>query len=168
ATGAGVIREAIAVAVANSQDRIDEYTPATDPRWPGGGRAALYVDFLVRELKPRIDAEFRTLADRAQTAIIGSSLGGLVSLYAGVAAAETFGLVGALSPVLDWAGYDIEWRYAAATISNLPQRVWVDMGTAEDHGEPRHIGDLRRFCSVLERRGYERGRTHECAETPLC
>src|SRR5262249_62306095 len=47
ATGAGVIREAIAVAVANSQDRIDEYTPATDPRWPGGGRAAVYVRFLV-------------------------------------------------------------------------------------------------------------------------
>lgn len=157
----GAAAEAIAVAVANTRSRIDEYTPVTDPR--GGGRADDYIAFLVQQLKPRIDGMFRTLSGREHTAVIGSSLGGLVSLYAAIAAPEAFGLVGALSPVFDWAGYDIEWRYAKARAEQLPLRVWVDMGTAEDApsiaGAPpsRLVRDLRRFRMTLEHRGFELG-----------
>jgi predicted alpha/beta superfamily hydrolase len=159
----GSMREAIAVAVANTPRRIDEYTQLPDPRHPGGGRARDYLEFLVRDLKPRIDAAFRTLPWREDTAIIGSSLGGLVSLDAGVRFWHAFGLVGALSPVFDWANYDIETRYATASPSHLPLRIWIDMGTAEDEtpytGEtPRLVGDLRRFRTVLERRGFAEGR----------
>ena len=106
---------------------------------------------------------FRTLSSREHTAVIGSSLGGLVSLYAAIAAPEAFGLVGALSPVFDWAGYDIEWRYAKARAEQLPLRVWVDMGTAEDAGSiagaapSRLVRDLRRFRMTLEHRGFELG-----------
>jgi len=162
-------RESIAVAVANTRNRIDEYTPVTDVR--GGGRAGDYVAFLVHQLKPHIDRMFRTLPGREDTAVVGSSLGGLVSLYAGIAAPQVFGLVGALSPVFDWAGYDIEWRYAKAPAASLPQRVWVDMGTAEDASHPvrtvpsRLICDLWRFRQVLEHRGLELGRNLGYEET---
>jgi predicted alpha/beta superfamily hydrolase len=160
---AGEIRPVIAVAIANTSKRIDEYTPVSDPRHVGGGRARDYVMFLARELKPRIDAAFRTLPWREDTALIGSSLGGLVSLYGGLVAWQAFGRIGALSPVFDWSQYDIEERYAAAPRARMPARLWIDMGTAED-SEPtapgqvsRPVLDLRRFRSVLEQRGYALG-----------
>jgi predicted alpha/beta superfamily hydrolase len=158
----GGAAEAIAVAIANTPQRIDEYTPVAELR--GGGRAADYVGFLVQTVKPRIDAAFRTLPGRAHTASIGSSLGGLVSLYAAVHAPHVFGLAGALSPVFDWAGYDIEWRYEHTPAADLPLRVWIDMGTAEDSRPPSStaqlpdsIRDLRRFARQLEARGFRRG-----------
>lgn len=123
------------------------------------------MDFLGRDLKPAIDAAFRTLPWREDTALVGSSLGGLVSLYGGLAAWHTFGLVAGLSPVLDWGADDIGARYAAAPAAQLPLRIWVDMGTAEDSA-PRLAGedsklvhDLRRFREVLLQRGYAEGAT---------
>src|SRR5579871_4912540 len=64
--------------------RIDEYTPARDPKMSMGGQADLYGRMLVEELKPFIDRRYRTLKDAAHTGLGGSSLGGLVSLYLGL------------------------------------------------------------------------------------
>jgi len=94
---------------------------------------------------------------------VGSSLGGLVSLYGGLVAWESFGRIGALSAVFDWAQYDIETRYLAAPRARMPARLWIDMGTAEDSKPPQTgqvsklILDLRRFRGVLEQRGYALG-----------
>lgn len=158
----GEAPEAIAVAVANTPQRMLEYTQASDPRHPGEPRADLYLRFLVEELKPRIDAEFRTLPERAHTALVGSSLGGLVSLYAGTAAWETFGLVAGVSPVLHWGGHDLESHYRTAPRQRLPLRLWIDMGTAEDAAgagpDSRLVRELRRFRDVLVERGYVEGR----------
>jgi predicted alpha/beta superfamily hydrolase len=157
---AGEMREAIAVAVANTPERVLEYTQVLDAERAQGGDADLYLRFLVTELKPRIDAEFRTLPGREDTALIGSSLGGLVSLYAGVAAWETFGLIGGVSPVLHWGGRDLEKRYEAAPPTQQPLRIWIDMGTLEDPASRgRPIQELRRFRMLLERRGYVEGQT---------
>jgi predicted alpha/beta superfamily hydrolase len=159
----GELRPVIAIAVANTLQRAGEYTPVEDPRFPGGGKAREYISFLVRELKPRIDAAFRTLPWREETALVGSSLGGLVSLFGGLVAWESFSRIGALSPVFDWAEHDIEARYLAAPRARMPARVWIDMGTAEDSkppqpGQPsKPIADLRRFRAVLEQRGYALG-----------
>ena len=159
----GEMPEAIAVAVANSPRRMDEYTQVRDSGRGTGGAADLYLQFLVRELKPRIDREFRTLPGREHTALVGSSLGGLVSLYAGIAARETFGLIGGVSPVLSWGDSDIEKRYASAPAEHLPLRIWIDMGTAEDKsagaGVPRLILELRAFRDLLVRRGFVLGST---------
>lgn len=77
-------------------DRIREYAPYRRGRQ--GGEAAAYTDFLVNYLKPVTDQTFRTLTGPAHTAIIGSSLGGLLSLYAGLERPDVFGVVGTLSP----------------------------------------------------------------------
>lgn len=79
--------------------RIEEYTPWPNPEY-GGGDGAQYVSFIVETLKPYIDAHYRTLPDQETTGIMGSSLGGLISLFAATEHQETFGRVGVFSPSL--------------------------------------------------------------------
>jgi len=77
-----------------------------------------------------IDRRYRTFTDRAHTGIVGSSLGGLVSLDAGVIRADAFGLIGALSPSTWW---DDTWILAQVQSEpTLPVRVYVDSGDAGD------------------------------------
>ncbi|WP_367913305.1 alpha/beta hydrolase [Leadbetterella sp. DM7] len=57
-----------------------------------------YLDFIVHTLKPAVDKEFRTQPDKAHTAMAGSSMGGLLTFYAGLLYPETFGVLGVLSP----------------------------------------------------------------------
>jgi len=85
----------IVVAVDNGgADRMNEYQPwrSTDPRFVGG-EGARYVDFLVQTLKPYVDAHYRTRVDRANTGIGGSSLGGIISIYAALQYPDVFGRV---------------------------------------------------------------------------
>ncbi|WP_333876216.1 alpha/beta hydrolase [Flavobacterium sp.] len=77
--------------------RIDELTPFTHPKY-GGGKADNYLDFIVNTLKPEIDKTYRTKSDAKNTAIMGSSLGGLVSFYAALKYPKVFGKVGCFSP----------------------------------------------------------------------
>ncbi|MBX3187766.1 MAG: alpha/beta hydrolase [Labilithrix sp.] len=124
----GSIREVIVVGVENTPARIDELTPTNVPAY-GGGKADAYVAMIVDEIKPKIDAELRTLPAREQTAIMGSSLGGLVSAYAGVRRADVFGLVGAMSPSTWWDGTMILGEISSlATKPARPIRVYVDSG----------------------------------------
>jgi predicted alpha/beta superfamily hydrolase len=91
--------EAIVVGIANISDqRIHEYSPFR-MGWMGGGKGDLYLQFILETVKPLIDADFPTLPDRAHTGIIGSSMGGLISLYGYFRYPQAFGFVGALSPV---------------------------------------------------------------------
>jgi len=87
----------IVVAVENGgQERINEYTPWKHEKY-GGGKGEIYIDFLKNTLKPYIDATYRTKKQAKHTAIIGSSLGGLISYYGGLKYPETFGKIGAFS-----------------------------------------------------------------------
>ena len=87
----------IVVGVENGgEKRIEEYTPWKHEKY-GGGKGAIYINFLANELKPYIDANYRTKPEANETAIIGSSLGGLISFYGGLEHPEIFGKIGALS-----------------------------------------------------------------------
>jgi len=77
-------------------NRLNEYSPWINPQY-GGGQGDEYIDFIVQTLKPYIDLSYRTLSDRDNTAIFGSSMGGLISMYAGIQYPEVFGRVGAFS-----------------------------------------------------------------------
>lgn len=87
----------IVVGIENGkQERINEYTPWPNQRY-GGGFGETYIHGLVTKVKPMIDAKYRTLSSREHTAIVGSSLGGLISYYAGFKYADVFGKIGAFS-----------------------------------------------------------------------
>jgi predicted alpha/beta superfamily hydrolase len=82
--------------------RIDELTPYPNPKY-GGGKADAYLEFIVKTLKPKVDATYRTKSNAKNTCIMGSSLGGLVSFYAAVKYPAVFGKVGCFSPSF-WFG----------------------------------------------------------------
>jgi predicted alpha/beta superfamily hydrolase len=124
----GTIREAIVIGIDNDVDRLSEYTPVPDPSY-GGGNAANYLRFVIEELKPQMDLQLRTMPTADNTAIVGSSLGGLVSIWAGLTRPDVFKKVGALSPSTWWNGTWIIGQTTAAT-GPLPARVYIDSGNA--------------------------------------
>jgi enterochelin esterase-like enzyme len=91
-------KECIVVGIDNSNEkRMNEYNPFNNEKY-GKGEGDLYVDFLVKTLKPYIDKNYRTQKDAAHTFIAGSSMGGLISLYALVKYPDVFGTAGIFSP----------------------------------------------------------------------
>lgn len=91
-------KECIVVAIDNGGDkRINEYSPFDMPVY-GKGEGDLYVDFLVKTLKPFIDKHYRTYKNAEHTFIAGSSMGGLISLYAILKYPKIYGGAGIFSP----------------------------------------------------------------------
>lgn len=90
--------EIIVVAIDNSgADRINDYSFWENSEY-GGGQGREYMNFIVKELKPFIDKEYRTKKGAKNTGIAGSSLGALISYSAWSEYPEVFGNVGLLSP----------------------------------------------------------------------
>jgi len=159
-SAAGEIEPVILVAVGNSPDRLAEYTPAADPKH-AGGRAADYARFLVEELKPKMDAEYRTLPGPETTGTIGSSLGGVVSLYLGYEHPEVFRRIGVVSPSAGWADRAIVSMVEGR--AKPPLCIWLDIGTAEGpdrdgDGVADAVLDVRALREALVRAGFTEGR----------
>jgi predicted alpha/beta superfamily hydrolase len=92
-------KETIVVGIeSDPKTRFNEYAPWKNPAGDGG-EGDLYVDFIVKELKPYIDKKFRTLKDRENTSIAGASMGGYISLYAAMKYQGVFGKAAAFSPI---------------------------------------------------------------------
>ena len=92
--------QVIVIGIEHGNDkRMDELTPFKNYNY-GGGNADNYLDFIVKILKPKIDSTYRTKTTAKNTAIFGSSLGGLVSFYAALKYPQVFGKVGCFSPSL--------------------------------------------------------------------
>ena len=93
------MQEIIMIGVDNSPDRREEYSGKR--HLPGESSAKTqfekYEGFLTRELKPRMDREYRTLPEASHTAVMGSSLGGLCSLVLAWDNPEVFGAAASLS-----------------------------------------------------------------------
>ncbi|MDX1762177.1 MAG: alpha/beta hydrolase-fold protein [Christiangramia sp.] len=140
--------EAIIVGIEHGGNkRIEELTPFPHEKY-GGGKADTYLDFIIEELKPKIDSTYRTYSNYKNTGIFGSSLGGLVSFYAALKYPETFGMVGVYSPSF-WFNdkiYDI----AEETELNPDTRFYFLAGTAEsEEMQP----DLERMINLLISKG---------------
>lgn len=84
--------------------RTEELTPYPNPQY-GGGKGALYMQFIVEVIKPYVDEHYRTFSDPDHTYLIGSSLGGLISHYGIYAYPEVFGKAGVFSPSY-WFSYE--------------------------------------------------------------
>ena len=89
--------ECIVVGIENGPKRLNEYNPFDNERF-GKGEGRSYAAFLAETLKPFIDGRYRTLKDRTNTVIAGSSMGGLISYYTQLAYPAVFGKAGIFSP----------------------------------------------------------------------
>jgi predicted alpha/beta superfamily hydrolase len=164
----GQVRDAIVVGVWNSPKRVQEYMPQRAVQGvkklaiPGRDVKAAdiisdrYLSFLVTELKPFIDATYRTLPDRASTSVMGSSMGGLISQYAMSKYPEVFGGAGCVSthwPAGDGIALD---DFAAHLPDPATHRYWFDFGTAtlDSSYEPYQ----QRADEILRKAGYVEGR----------
>lgn len=156
--------EAIVVGIPNmGVRRIDEYSPFKDRRLHKGGRGDWYVAFVANTVKPLIDQSFRTLPGREYTGVLGSSMGGLISLYAFFSRPDVFGFVGAMSPSFWFAQEAI-----VPFVQHVPfqaGRIYLDTGTHEGGElrlEPRpphrytsrHLTTIRRMRDMLAAKGY--------------
>ena len=136
--------EAIVVGIANvGPNRLYEYSPFRDPR-RGGGGGDRYLAFLADTVKPLIDRDFRTLPDRRHTAIAGSSMGGLISLYGLHRRPDLFGAAGALSPSIWFARRSlVRWLGKHA---DLAGRLYLDIGL---HEPAAAVADARAVRDLL-------------------
>ena len=127
----GRMRESILVGVPSSANRTVEYLPHMDVDPDGGGsmgRANDYADYLIHNVRPMVDFDFRTKNDRANTAHVGSSCGGLLSMYLGTWT-NVFGLIGPMSGVYS-TNFCPHFRTWLASAAPHDLRIWQDVGNA--------------------------------------
>ncbi|WP_420630546.1 alpha/beta hydrolase [Candidatus Leptofilum sp.] len=155
--------EAIVVGIPNmGVERLAEYSPFIDEKY-GGGRGEDYLAFLVHMVKPLVDTSFRTLPNKRNTGLFGSSMGGLISLYGFFHHPAVFGFAGVMSPSL--------WFANSAIFEYLKQapfqqgKIYLDAGTREMGGHwpdqailrsrsRKYYGRVRRIKRILAKKGY--------------
>ena len=135
--------------------RLSEYSPYTFYEPDFGhvqGRGKLTMDWLVRTFKPRIDREYRTLPGRQHTFIAGSSMGGLMSLYALLEYNNVFSRAAALSPSL-WVAPDRLARLVRGAEVRSDTVLYMDYGSRELGNHELMQSQFARITSQLLNRG---------------
>jgi len=130
--------------------RIEEYTPWKHQKY-GGGKGAIYVDFLANQLKPYIDANYRTKPEATQTAIIGSSLGGLISFYGGLKYPNVFGNIGALSTSFWFSDNVLDFAKENANQQNT--KLYLLVGGKEGDSM---VPDTENMANLLLNEGFKK------------
>jgi predicted alpha/beta superfamily hydrolase len=122
--------ELIVVGIDNGQDkRINELNPWPSERF-GSGEGREYMDFIVKVVKPLVDRTYRTLPDRANTAIMGSSMGGLISHYALAQYPQVFSKAGVFSPAY-WTAAPAVFDFVVDHPVPKDARIFMLMGEQE-------------------------------------
>jgi len=142
--------ELIVVAIDHGgKERIREFSPYDSPKW-GEGMGREYAAFLATTLKPYIDKNFRTLPDRAHTGLGGSSMGGLISIYAGFLFPETYSKFLIFSPSL-W--FSPRLFFEPVRFSSLAAtKIYLYAGGQEGSGM---LQNSQKFIEHLGKRGYD-------------
>ncbi len=135
----GLMRETILVAVDNTDQRLMEYLPPGDSTSFGAGTADRYLAFVVNNVMPFVTNNYRTLTNRTDTGVLGSSFGGVASLYFGLAT-NRFGKIGPMSTSF-WAIPNFYGR-SVVTGDTSGLRIYTDMGTGD--------GDIGEFNSLWQ------------------
>ena len=160
--------EAIVVGIPNmGLERLNEYSPFRDPKH-GGGKGEQYLEFLIKTVKPLIDDEFRTLPGRDHTGVMGSSMGGFISLCAYYFYPEVFGMAGVVSPALWFADGAI--YHFVEKAPRVPGRLYMDVGfrevTSSHVSSRRYLEGVRRMHRLLLQKGWRPGQDYLYLEDP--
>lgn len=140
-------KEVIVVGIDNGlSKRMSEYNPWEFENF-GKGEGDKYVDFLVKTLKPFIDKHYSTLKNQPNTYIAGSSMGGLISLYAVLKYPKVFGGAGIFSPAF-WTASGIDSTVIADS-KKIDSRLFFYAGSKEtDH----MVSDMKRIENEIKKR----------------
>jgi len=136
--GQGRMEEVLIIGVYNTPDRLDEYTYIYDPCYTttitgscvgGGGKGDLYLDFLIETAVPYVQQKgYRIETQKQNLGIMGSSLGGLISCYAGWTRSSVYGKSGCMSSSFWWDSRNFD----KSILTNYPQPdeeiFYVDSG----------------------------------------
>jgi predicted alpha/beta superfamily hydrolase len=109
---------------------VGYYLPQALSTGMPGGEGFQYIDFIVKTLKPYIDLNFKTLSDREHTGICGSSMGGLISLCAGITHQDIFSKIGAFSSAFYFAEDEVI-KLIKKNGKNQSMSIYLDVGTQE-------------------------------------
>lgn len=145
-------KETIIVGIeSDPETRFNEYAPWKN-QVNDGGEGDLYVDFIVKELKPYIDEKFRTLKDRENTSIAGASMGGYISLYATMKYQDVFGKVAAFSPIF---GFNKAPYVAFINKEKMKEDVKIYLDAGENEEEfPLAAQDVKEMEELLLNVGF--------------
>jgi predicted alpha/beta superfamily hydrolase len=148
--------EAIVVGIANAgAGRAVDYSAHVHSQYGGGGADA-YVAFLITEVKALVDRTFRTLPDRVHTGLLGSSMGGSISLYTLLTRPEVFGFAGVLSPAFWWS--EGTFLPFVAALPFVGGRIYMDVGDNENPEIPgraaAYLNDAIQMNALLQAKGY--------------
>jgi alpha-glucosidase len=136
--------ELIVVGIDNGGNkRMTELNPWDNAKY-GKGEGREYVQFIVDVVKPYIDAHYRTKPDREHTAIMGSSLGGLISHYAIYAYPEVFGNAGIFSPAY-WFAPPV-YDFTAEHRLHTGARLYFYAGGKEDEDM---VGNMQKIVGTI-------------------
>lgn len=130
------IAKMIIVAIDNDgAERMHEYAAwkFSEMGIPGvqfGGKGTLYAEFVMDVVKPFIDQTYRTKSDKIHTAMIGSSLGGNITQFMGLAYQDQIGCLGVFSSA-NWLHQEAFDRYIERQQLDSEQRVYIYVGTEE-------------------------------------
>ena len=130
------ISRMIVVAIDNDgMQRMNEYSAwkykeSNIPGMQFGGKGIEYGEFVMDVVKPFIDKEYRTLADREHTAMIGSSLGGNITQFLGLEYQDQIGCLGVFSSA-NWLHQEAFNRYIERKNLYPDQRIYIYVGTEE-------------------------------------
>lgn len=130
----GAMEEIVIIGIANGgEDRLSEYahfdgcTMGRDIT----GKGLLYERFVLEDVMPFVEANFRVLTGPQNTGLMGSSMGGLVTFMMGARHPEIFGKLGVVSPSFWWSPPALSRFFADLSAAQLPKKIWMDMGDGE-------------------------------------
>ncbi len=135
---AGLLREIIVVGIYNTEDRLQEYSDSVKGRY--------YMRFLVEELKPFIDSNYKTIPNARNNAVIGSSMGGLISFLIAWEYPEVFSMAGCMSSSFYYDNDKI-FKTVSSSKSKPDIKIYID------HGEDGLTRGQRMF-SLLTEKGF--------------
>ncbi len=147
----------IVVGVDNGGDkRLDEYSPWKNSRY-GGGEGDAYLEFVTKTLKPYIDRKYKTLKDKKNTGIIGSSMGGLISHYAALKYPKVFGKIGVFSPAF-WFAPEVA-AFSKANASVKETKMYFLAGGKEGSDVAfdeisQTVKDMNSMVNILKNNGF--------------
>jgi len=142
---------------ADYKDRVPEYYFRSNTDYPDV-EGPQYLEFIVKTLKPYVDSHYRTVPDKGHTGLAGSSMGGLITFYGGLAYPDVFGALGVFSPSI-WLDHgNIENELTTLTnIANIhTQRYYFYAGKSENRLKPDstfvHMhDDVQRAIGLLKK-----------------